>query len=325
MSGKVVVTGASGHVGAALVRALLKDGADVRVLVRKDVRALEGLDVERVSADVTDRARVLDAIKGAEVVYHAAARLTLESGYDPDAERVNIQGTRHVVEACRASGVRRLVHFSTAHALEGEGALISEGSGKPYERTKAGAEREVRRAVEEGLDAVIVSPCAVIGPHDHKPSYMGRVLLMLARGFLPATVVGGQSWVDVRDIALSAMAAAKKGERGHRYLLAGNWLPMREFATLASRAAKVSPPRFDIPFGLARRFAPLAERASRLIGQEPLFSVASMDALEHRPRALDALSTNVLGHAPRPIEETLRDTFRWYEEAGLLRRNRRTS
>lgn len=325
MSETVVVTGASGHVGAALVRELLAGGAKVRALVRKDVRALEGLDVERVPGDVTDRARVIAAIRGAEVVYHAAARVTLESAHDPDADRVNVAGTRNVLDACRENGVRRLVHFSTVHVLEGAGGLIAEGAGMPYERTKAGAEREVNSAVAAGLDAVIVSPCAVIGPYDHKPSHMGRVLLMLARGFLPATVVGGQSWVDVRDVARSAVAASKMGETGHRYLLAGHWLPMRRFATLASHAAKVSPPRFDIPFALARRFAPVAERASRLMGQEPLFTLASMDALEQRPRSLDPRATEVLGHAPRPTEETLADTFRWYEEAGLLRRSRRAS
>jgi dihydroflavonol-4-reductase len=151
---------------------------------------------------------------------------------------------------------------------------------------------------------------------------MGRVLLMLARGWLPATVTGGQSWVDVRDIATSAIAASRKGEKGARYLLAGHWLPMYEFATLASRAARVSPPRFNIPASFARRFAPLAERASRLIGQEPLFTRASMDALELTPRAACVRTAETLGHAPRPTASTLEDTFRWFEETGALRTKR---
>src|SRR5512139_4333752 len=229
MSEKVVVTGASGHVGAALVRALLAEGASVRALVRSDVRALDGLDIEKVKADVTDRAAVVDALRGAEVVYHAAARLTLESTVDEAADRVNVEGTRNVLEGCKTHGVRRLVHFSTVHVLHDGGDLIAEHAGLPYERSKAGAEREVQRAVKDGLDAVVVSPCAVIGPYDHKPSYMGRVLLMLARGWLPATVSGGQSWVDVRDIASSAIAASRKGEKGARYVLAGHWLPMHDF------------------------------------------------------------------------------------------------
>ncbi|NUO53993.1 MAG: NAD-dependent epimerase/dehydratase family protein [Polyangiaceae bacterium] len=322
MSETVVVTGASGHVGAALVRALLAERATVRALVRSDVRALEGLDVERIKVDVTDRGAVMDALRGAEVVYHAAARVTLESEHDPAAERTNIEGTRNVLEGCRAHGVRRLVHFSTVHVL-GDGAeLVAEHPGAPYERSKAGAEREVQRAVKEGLDAVVVSPCAVIGPYDHKPSHMGKVLLMLAKGWLPATVAGGQSWVDVRDIAASSIAAAKKGEKGARYLLAGHWLPMREFATLASRAARVSPPRFSVPISLAKRFAPLAERASRWLGQEPLFTRASMDSLESRPRTPCERAAAVLGHAPRATEATLEDTFRWFEDAGVLKARR---
>ncbi len=317
---RVVVTGASGHVGAALVRALLEDGAEVCAVVRSDVRALRGLEVDLRKVDVTDGPAIRDAVRGAEVVYHAAARITLASERDDDAERVNVVGTRHVVDACREHGVRRLVHFSTVHALDASGALLAEGAGLPYERSKAGGEREVTRAMEAGLDAVIVSPCAVLGPYDHKPSFFGRVLLMLARGWLPATVLGGQSWVDVRDIARGAIRASAQGERGGRYVLAGHWLRMHELATIASHVVGVRPPRIEIPVGLAKAFAPLAERAARAIGQEPLFSRASMEALEPAPRPPDDAAARVLGHAPRPVRETLTDTFRWFEEAGLLRR-----
>src|SRR5690606_29390153 len=117
---RVVVTGASGHVGGALVRALLERGDRVRALVRSDVRAREGLDVEPVRADVCDAAAVGGAIAGAELVFHAAAKITIDDRPDPAAEATNVAGTRNVIEACRAHGVRRLVHFSSVHA-RGEG------------------------------------------------------------------------------------------------------------------------------------------------------------------------------------------------------------
>ncbi len=319
----VVVTGASGHVGAALVRALLDEGESVRALVRSDTRALEGLDVEVHKLDVADRDGVRDALRGARVVYHAAARITLEAVSDPEAERVNIEGTRAVIAACRAASVERLVHFSTVHAIDPQGhELLGEGGGLPYERSKASAEREVLSAAQSDLDAVIVSPCAVVGPYDHKPSYIGRVLLMLAKGWVRATVRGGQSWVDVRDVAKGAINASKKGKRGSRYVLAGRWLPMHDFATVASRVVGVSPPRVTIPPRVASAFAPLAERASRLIGQEPLFTKASLEALEPTARQIDPRAKDELGHDTRPLEETLRDTFEWFAQRGLLDRRK---
>jgi dihydroflavonol-4-reductase len=320
----VVVTGASGHVGAALVRALIEQGESVRALVRSDTRALQGLDVDVRKLDVGDVDGIRAAFQGARVVYHAAARITLEAVADPEAERVNVAGTRNIIDACKRQGVERLVHFSTIHAIDPGGhELLAEGGGLPYERSKASAERDVVLAAQGDLDAVIVSPCAVVGPYDHKPSYIGRVLLMIAKGLVPATVAGGQSWVDVRDVARGAITAATKGKRGSRYVLHGKWRPMREFATIASGIVGRSPPRFDIPTVWAQRFAPLAERASRLIGQEPLFTKASFDALELTPRQIDPRARDELGHDTRPLEETLRDTFEWFRERGLLARGRR--
>lgn len=318
-----VVTGASGHVGAALVRALLKRGESVRAIVKSDTRAVEGLGVDVRKVDVTSESDVNDAIRGADVVYHAAARVTLEAEADEMADLVNVRGTRNVIAACRSHGVRRLVHFSTAHALGKEMSLLADGAGLPYERSKAAAERDVLAAAERDLDAVIVSPCAVVGPFDHKPSYIGRVLIMLSKGLLPAVVNGGQSWVDVRDIASSAIAAAEKGERGGRYVLGGHWHTMFDFMKMAARPAGARAPMVRLPPGVARGFAPLASKVFRLLKQEPLFTKASLDALELEARPVDEGAARVLGHAPRPIEETLDDTFAWFTERGLVRRRER--
>lgn len=316
---KVAVTGASGHVGAALVRELLARGHSVRAIARTDTRALEGLDLEVRRLDVTDAAAVEDALSGVELAFHAAARLSLDAGPDPVAEATNVEGTRNVLAACRRNGVRRVVHFSSVHALRPDGrTLLGEREGLTYERSKAEAERLVARAAEEALDTVVVSPCAVVGPWDFKPSYLGRVLVMLARGLLPATVRGGQSWVDVRDVALGALAAAERGERGARYVLAGHWLPMQDFATRASRIAGVRPPLGAMPRGVGKAFAPLAGLGARLLGQEPFFTRAALDALELAPRPRDPEAERVLGHAPRPLETTLADTFAFFRERGLV-------
>lgn len=317
-----VVTGASGHVGAALVRALMEQGKQVRALVRTDTRAIDGLDLDVRRVDVRDVASLEGAFEGASVVYHAAARVSLESVVDPDADAVNLAGTRNVLAACRKRGVGRLVHFSTIHALgRGDQALIAADAGLPYERSKANAERDVMEAAAGDVDAVVVSPCAVVGPFDHKPSYMGRVLIMLSRGLLPAVVHGGQSWVDVRDVAAAAIAAGDAGVRGRRYVVAGHWLSMFELTKLASQIAGVSPPRLQIPTRYVRPFAPLAERTFRLLKQEPLLSRASLDALEAEPRtASETHARDDLNHVPRPTASTLEDTYRWFVDRGLVAR-----
>jgi dihydroflavonol-4-reductase len=136
---------------------------------------------------------------------------------------------------------------------------------------------------------------------------------------LPATIDGGQSWVDVRDVAASAIAASRAGRPGERYLLDGHWLAMPELARLAARVSRARAPLFKVPTRLARAFAPIAEKASKLAGVDPLFTAASVDALEPSARPSDVRARAELGHGPRPTEDTLRDTFRWFEEQGMLK------
>lgn len=319
----VVVTGASGHVGAALVRSLRDRGHSVRALVRSDVRALEGLDVELRKVDVTDREGVRDAIAGASTVFHAAARLTLEAVHDPLADEVNFRGTENVVRACEVGGVARLVHFELGPRAPQGRLAARRRRGKADERSKALAERAVA-AAERGLGAVIVSPAGRDRPVRSQAVVHGPGPAD-ARARVPARHgERGQSRVDARDVALAAISAAERGAAGARYVVAGHWLAMPAFARIAARAAGVRPPPFVFPTGLARATAPLAERAMRLLGQEPLVTAASMDALEDVLRPDDGVAARELGHVPRPLEHTLGDTFRWFEDRGQLpKRSRR--
>jgi len=187
----VVVTGASGHVGANLVRALLDEGRPVRALVHANRQALAGLDIEMVEGDIANPESLLKAFDGAEVVYHLAATISLLMDSWPLLERVNVTGTRNVVEACLRSGIRRLVHFSSIHALRQEPLettvdelrpLVDSPRCPPYDRSKAAGEIEIHRGLERGLDAVIINPTAIIAPYDYRPSRFGQILLDLARG-----------------------------------------------------------------------------------------------------------------------------------------------
>ena len=322
----VAVTGASGHIGANLVRAVLKEGGAVRAVVHRETAGLDGLDVERVRADVRDAAALQRAFEGAEVVYHLAGIITFKSRRDEGAESVNVGGTRNVVAACQACNVKRLVHFSSIHAFSAypRDKVVDEtrprcGPGAAaYDRSKADAEDVVMAAVEDGLDAIVVNPTGVIGPCDFHGSAMGRVLLDLYRGRLPAMVQGGFNWVDARDVCVGAMAAAESGRTGQQYLLAGHYLTIGELAARVAALSGEQKRPWTIPLALARAVVPLAALQGALTGRPPRFTKVSLDALCNHQRVSHEKARRELGYAPRPIETTLKDTFDWFRKQGIL-------
>jgi len=323
----VAVTGASGHVGANLVRALLSEGRQVRVLVHRDTAALEGLDVERVQGEVLEAQTLQELARGAEVVYHLAAVITLRSRSDGHARRVNVEGTRNVVEACLECGVKRLVHFSSIHAFSFQPLdgivdelrpLCSERRPLPYDQSKAEGERVVQEAVRKrGLDAVIVNPTAVLGPHDYKPSAMGQVVIDLARKKLPVLVNGGFNWVDVRDVVAGAISAERNGEAGAKYLLGGHHLSLRGLAELVQSVSGTRAPA-TIPIWLAYAGVPFAAVQSRVTGRPPRFTSASLKALQRHQRVTHEKAAQQLAYAPRPIRETIEDTCAWFKSRGMV-------
>jgi dihydroflavonol-4-reductase len=323
----VAVTGACGHVGANLVRALLERGRRVRALVHTDRRALEGLAAEQVAVDILDPNSVRRALAGAEVVYHLAAFISL---FNRDRKRmydINVGGTRNVVLACAENRVRRLVHFSSIHAFSSKPrrelitenrALAGPRGSMAYDWTKAEAEREVQSAVSRGLDAVIVNPTAILGPCDFKLSSLGTFLLALHDGTLRALVRGGFNWVDVRDVVEGALAAEQLGRPGERYLLSGTWCTVKELAKLAEEVTGKKAPAFTAPMWLARAGVPFAVAIARLRGVSPLFTGGSLYALRNHRHISHAKASAELGYAPRPLRETVRDTFSWFGSHGRL-------
>jgi dihydroflavonol-4-reductase len=322
-----VVTGAGGHVGGNLVRALLEEGRAVRAVVRQDTRPVDGLPVEVVRADVLDPASLGRAFEGAKTVFHLAARISITGPQGGLVERTNVEGPRNVAAACLEAGVERLVHFSSIHAFCAFPAdgIIDESRGQAppdhhmvYDRTKAAGEREILAAVGRGLDAVIVNPTSIVGPHDYKPSRVGKVVLDLATRRLPALVDGGFNWVDVRDVAKGAIAASKLGRTGERYLLGGQWLSVAGLAGLVERASGARPPVFTSPMWLARVGAPFMTAWSKLTGTEPLYTGDALYALRHHRHISHEKAARELGYAPRPLPETIADTVAWFKTAGRI-------
>lgn len=325
----VVVTGASGHIGNNLVRTLLGQGRKVRALVHgNDNRGLEGLDgLEQVQGDVTDAASLQRAFSGAEVVYHLAAFISIHAGEDHNTLPVNAEGTKNVVATCQREGIRRLVHFSSVHALWGHPRerpidetqeLADRPDALPYDRSKALGEKAVLAGVQNGLDAVIVNPGAVIGPNDYRPSAQGAFLMDLYNRKLPALIAGGYSWVDVRDVVEGALAAEQRGRRGERYLLTGHPLSLRDLALAIERVTGSKAPRMVTPLWVAALMAPGAELVSNLRKKRPKFSRHSVQIVGGNYQFVHDKARRELGYSPRPIETTIADTFSWYRSAGYL-------
>jgi dihydroflavonol-4-reductase len=324
----VAVTGASGHVGANLVRALVARNRRVRVLVHQSSKGIDGLPVEIVPGDVLDGQSLARALAGVEVVYHLAAKIS--AGWEKAARvrEVNVEGARNVAQACLAARVRRLVHFSSIHAFApGPGdALMDETCPLAQARdlecgvygiTKAEGERVVQAAVAAGLDAVMVNPTAILGPFDFQLSALGEVLLALARGQLPALVADASyDFVDVRDVVNAALAAEVRGRRGEHYLLPGTRLSLVELARLWAEACGRPAPRWAAPMWLARVGAVFAPPLARLRGRRPLFTSESLRVLRDRHPISGRKAESELGHRPRPLAETLRDTFAWMKAEG---------
>lgn len=321
------VTGASGHLGGNLVRALLQEGRAVRVLARSDRRAFGGLDVQVVEGDISDPRALRAFIDGAETVFHLAGRISIAGAEGGLVDRTNVQGVRNVLDACRDAGVRRLVHCSSIHAfdthpvdqvIDETRALALGPHQAPYDRSKAEGQQLVLDAARRGLDAVVINPSAVVGPYDFKLSRMGSVFLDVYHGRFPMLIDGGYNWVDARDVARGALLAEKKGRAGESYLLSGNWVHICDVSRLIGRFTGRKTTTVAAPLWLASAASWFSLGWGRLRGVTPKFTPAAIVALQSHRRISHEKASAELGYEPRDFEQTVRDTMEWFRQAGML-------
>jgi len=322
-----VVTGASGHLGANLVRRLISRGWKVRAIVHCNTRALEGLDVEQVTGDVLDQGSLKKAFSGADVVFHLAARISIVNCDRKQVEAINITGVKNVVAACLATEVKRLVHTSSFHALKQEPlsetldesrCLIDSGNIPSYNHSKAEGERIVRQAIAHGLNAVIVMPTGMIGPYDFQPSHFGAVLLAMARGKLPVIVDAGLNWVDIRDVAEGMIRACELAKGGEKYILGGHWASIKDIARQVSRVTGQRPAGISLPFWIAETSAKFVAALDRFRGKRPLFTPIAVKELKSNRNISHAKAARELGYNPRPFQNTIADTMGWFQDNGFL-------
>ena len=312
------MTGATGFIGTHVVRALLARGDEVRVTVRDSSRvgALEGLDVERVTADLGDRAALRRAMRGVARVFHVAGSTNLRMPAD-QLLRINAEGTRTVLEAALAAGVDRAVHTSSVAAIgpARRGGALDERHvwtgplGIPYPDSKHAAEVEALRVAARGLDVVLACPAHVFGAGDDRRSSTDVVRRFLLRR-IPAYVDGAICIVDVEDVAAGLLLCDERGVAGERYILGTrNYTWQRLFGELQQLSGVEGPPvRLPVSVALA-----LAEAAVRAPGPTPV-TPAEIRAAAHWWTYRSAKARRELGWETRPHEDTVEATVRYHEE-----------
>ena len=316
--GVTLVTGATGFVGSHVARALVERGDDVRVTVRASSsrEAIAGLDVDVCVAQLGDRAALRRALRGVDRVFHVAGTTHLRA---PATEllRVNVEGTRIVMEEALRAGVERVVHTSSIGAVGparplgavDERNAFPPGVGVPYAESKHAAETEALRVAAHGLPVVIVCPAHVFGRGDRGPTSTGVVRRFLLRR-IPAYVPGAINVVDVADVAAGHLLADERGVPGERYILGTrNYTWERLFAEL-QRFSGIEGPALTLPLGFALA---LAEAGARGPFPAPV-SPAEVRAAGYWWTCKSTKARRELGWTTRPHEDTVEDTVRWWEE-----------
>jgi len=322
----VLVTGAAGHVGSALVRDLLDHGVKVRVFVLpdEDTSSLNGMPLEVVRGNVLDKESLRPALRGIDVVYHLAGIISIMPGRSEAMRQVNVVGTANVARLAREEGVRRMVYVSSIHALArpAQGIAIDErvafnphNAEGEYDQTKAEASLAVLDEVTRGLDAVIVCPTGIIGPyHLHGGSPMSKRIRKWMRPGWHVSLNGQFDFVDVRDVARCMVLAAEKGRKGETYIASGERINVARLIGLVRENTGHKGVDLLVPFPLALLAATFTPLHARIWKKPVEFTRYALKTLASNSLIRCDKARRELGYQPRPMADTIRDTVRWFQE-----------
>jgi dihydroflavonol-4-reductase len=330
MADSVLLTGASGFVGAAVARAALARGFRVKVLMRPtaDRRNIAGLEVETVTGDMRDAESMARALDGTRYLFHVAADYRLWARDPSEIERNNLAGVRATMNAALRAGVERVVYTSSVAALKpGQGEAVDETSRHTpqsvigaYKRSKLVAEREVERMVrDEGLPAVIVAPSTPIGPRDIRPTPTGRIIVEAANGRMPAYAETGLNLVHVDDVAEGHLLALTKGRIGQTYVLGGHDVMLKEMLAEIARLMRRKPPGISLPRAPLYPLASVSEALARITGKEPMLTRDALKMSRHKMFFSSARAKRELGYGTRPWRLAVADAVNWFKVSGYVR------
>jgi dihydroflavonol-4-reductase len=326
---RALVTGATGFVGAAVARALIAAGWEVRVLARSgsDRSNLQQLAVQVVEGDLKDVGSLERALEGCSGLFHAAADYRLGARDPAQLYLTNVEGTRHILDAAGRSGVARVVYTSSVATI-GIPPDGSPGNERTpvgltnmighYKRSKYLAEDVVRDAARAGMSVVIVNPSTPVGPGDIKPTPTGQLVLDAASGRMPAYVDTGLNIVHVDDVAAGHLLAYERGKAGERYILGGDDLTLQTILAQISRLVGRKPPRIRLPYAAVLPIAYLAEGFAKVSGRSGRVTLEGVRMSRKRMFFSSGKAVSELGYRWRPPLEAFEDAVHWFRERGLL-------
>ncbi|MEM6293378.1 MAG: NAD-dependent epimerase/dehydratase family protein [Myxococcota bacterium] len=334
--GKVFVTGGTGHVGANLVHRLVRDGHEVRALVvpGSSREPFEGLDLEVVEGDLRDFGAMRRLTKGCTRVFHVAAKVsTLNpgAGEQRDLYDINVLGTRNVMRAAMENGVSRAVltgSFSATGYNPDDPSQPSDeampfypfGRVMPYAHTKQLAEHEMLKCVIDGLDGVIATSCACVGPHDYFPSRMGRTMIDYAHGNLRAFIDGGFDFVAARDIVAGHLLAMEKGRTGHKYIFATHHHTLQDFIDMFADTLGTPPVTLKLPATVMAGITGVYSGAlSKFFPKMPQrLTPGAIGVLRMRRHADTSKAQEELGYRPTTVANAVREAYADLYRRGLI-------
>ena len=320
-----LVTGGTGHLGNVLVRELLAQGQQVRVLVLpgEDCRAIQNLPIEQVEGDITRPETLLPALEGISNVYHMAALVSIISGQENLLNKINVLGTQNMLDAAKQAHIQRFIYTSSIHALARppKGVTINESlpfdpdnPAGAYDRSKAEASILVQQAVREGLDAVIVCPTGVVGPYDYRRSEMGEMILEWMSSRVSLLIEGFFDFVDVRDVARGHILACENGKPGETYILGGERIHVEKIRDIVKEISQAYSPVIKIPYRLALFATNFTQLYYDLSKTRPRFTRYSLETLISNSMISSEKARKELGYRARSLQESLHDTVNWWFE-----------
>jgi dihydroflavonol-4-reductase len=325
---KVFLTGATGFVGHHVAKALAAEGAELRMLVRKtsNLANLEGIAGETHVGDLAEPESIRPALAGCDAVMHVAADYRL---WIPDPKamyRVNVDGTRDLLRLAREAGVPRFVYTSSVATMHfrTDGLVINEDTPVSlsdmighYKRSKFLAERQAIAAAQDGQQVVILNPTTPIGPNDSKPTPTGRIFVDFLNGKFPAYMDTGLNLVDVAEVARAHVAALTLGQPGHRYILGGENLTLKQILDKMAAITGLPSPTVRIPFAVAATYAFFEEWITgRIRGREPRATLQEVRMGRKKMYASSAHAQQELGFRIMPVYPAMRAAIEWFKAHG---------
>jgi dihydroflavonol-4-reductase len=327
---KAFVTGATGFIGASIVRELLQEGIAVKALARdgSDRSNLKGLDVEICEGDLTSPETLARGILGCEMVFHAAADYRLWTKNPSQMYEINVNGTHNVLAAALKADVEKVVYTSSV------GTLGNPGDGHPgnettpvtfaqmvghYKKSKFLAEREAESFITMGLPLVIVNPSTPVGRMDIKPTPTGKIIVDFLNGKMPAYLDTGLNIIDVEDCARGHILAARKGRTGEKYILGNENLSLKQIFALLEQLTGLPAPKVRLPYHPILFAAYANEALATLTGKEPLIPLAGVQMARKFMFFDSSKAVRELGLPQNSVGEALTKAVEWFRFAGYAR------